>query len=228
MQCNIDLDTATISNEGILVDSGVLRSIKQAKHTKDYRDIMKVMEPGDCLVIKCPKSHLKGKSRIRKVYGFFKQLLQRSPFSSIKMVYSNYEIIGYGTKMANKFEVTDAKYYLSRLDEAILMKHKSLTEADRVKIVNLAKARENIIYNSAQVVASAYNRIFGSKYGQKDIADMDESYITPLICSSIIAWFYHKVGKPMTPKGMHIVDVWPADFVTSDNFTPVIYLNTGN
>ena len=122
-----------------------------------------------------------------------------------------------------EFDIVDAKWFLSRCESVILLRHKGMTPVKANNIIRGALDRKNLNYNVFGVIASGINRLFGKNtIGEDNTIGKPNSFVTTLICSSIIAWLYKCEGLNLVPKRMNLTDVWPSDILVNKNMKKII------
>lgn len=168
-------------------------------------------------------------------------LFQGGLFTSIKVISSNNNIIGYGVKFGesslNEVSLSDWIKYQAG---ALLLRVPSLSEKQKQQMVQFMKDRDGLSYNFKQLVTSGFHRIKDTVLnhaateksiisGQridiqnkqdlssyvKEVKSYLKNYNEPLICSTVIYLALKSVGSKMM-LAYDPFEVWPRDFLLSD------------
>ncbi len=221
MNININLEP---SNESLAIIDKVKDVFKKTKVTNNYNDILKMMKPGDCVGVSLLDSSFKSSNLPGRVINFIFKTVQRAGgVSSIKLVIDHEHIQGYGVNKSTDFDKVNAHWFFSKCSRIVLLRHKKMTDTKRVALVRGALDRKDMRYNVSEVITSSVNRIFGKNtIGRDDIINKPSSFVTALICSSMIVWLYKGVNLNITPKKMSLIDMWPSDILIHKDMEKVI------
>lgn len=177
--------------------------------------------PGD-IIVSYPKKDLLTFGR--NISYLINSSVQGSSFSSIKVVGSGStppkEVIGYGVKInTSHLDKIKFKEFMNTVSGAVLLKHKSIRQQQRTEIIKIINQhyKNHIPYSTEQIIKSSIAHIF-----KKSIPPTKKSIVaTALICSTIIQVIYKQVGLQTNIDQYSDLEVWPIDFLQSDQFEKV-------
>jgi len=227
------LDEMEVMRELSLVVSTDVKKILYETPMVSKKEFWSSCEPADIMVTFTPKSRVKTTGA--QLFTQMLSTMQRSPYSSSKIVMSRDILAGYGIVDRGGESPQLDKYslpkYIGELQEAILIRVPNLENSQKSKITSFIKSRIGLDYASTDLVKSAWDRFFKGRLGSMMKGrEMDPKALDqirdPLICSTIISVAYRAAGVKVdfTEKPY---EVWPRDFMLSDNTQKVCRIGYG-
>lgn len=226
------LDTG-VSTEGLAINSTIKTIIQQTPVVLP-KDLIDASLPGDVLLAAAPRYRVE---KSRTVQWFIKTLkvVQRSPYNTSKMFGGNHKLVGYGVaewQVSRGFRSYSAKVLIPRMQQAMLIRHKDISPAQRAAIVEHAMKQIDLPYKNSDLISSAIFHLLRKVGLYKHSSDANVSlagddipeFLEPLVCSSIIGALYQKQGLRVAAS-FDWRHVWPGDFLLDGFFFPVCRLD---
>jgi len=193
--------------------------------TVTKKDFIGNVEPGDIVLGFSPRE-LKT-VRTSKIIAS----VQRSPYTTSKIVADNKTIIGYGVKAVNTVDENFLRTYqlrnlLIERHELCLIRINDATLTQKRKAIDFCLNRLGLEYNSSDLLKTIWNVFTRKKLfpffrneplEKKEVDNLQR----PLFCSSIIALGYWYAGYKHKFNGKSPYELWPIDFLIDDNTTGV-------
>lgn len=216
----IDLSNE-LSLESWMIPEKMEHKLASGLQTDKFDDIRKLMAPGDCLIADARSFKNIAASFVSTVMSTA-MLLDRVPFSSIKLIEDSKNVIGYGVTNKYQFDrapITD----LSHIGSGALLRHKQLNHELATKLIKLSKSYQQVPYNVQLVVEGAVDRLLHTHWFEGDAEKEVKAHTPELFCSAVISKLYSDIGLQTITKPLKLYQVWPSDLLMSDYFDVVLY-----
>lgn len=225
----MDPITEFLQEQTILTEMHFVKAYKTIMRlpvmTKD--EFLEKIEPGDIILVQ-PKNYIDILKTTRK---YLMQLAQRSLATSSKVYYGDKKVIGYDVvagSVKNAVGVNSFDAFFDMYYRLIMVKPKHFEEAQRKKFLAFLKRRVGLDYNTDQLLDSLWNRTLGKAGGDKDMKEEDlKDLKKSFFCSNLISVGLYYAGWRGDFNGASLVDVWPVDFLLSEDFEKVGQLKNG-
>ena len=223
------------STEDFFIDNKIEDVLGKTEAVNKREDFISMAKSGDVLLTSNIPADIRKKNMIGKAFVKSLTIVQRSPFSSIKLVVSPSKLIGYGlsSRPHTPFAYYSFPVFLRKTFKAVLLRTNAATEEDKQKVVSWALERKDIVYGGDQLVKTFFNRLLRESIiqipidgGNNEITQAEaQDWRNPLICSSIIAMAYKSAGLNLDLGRKSLFNVWPRDFLLSKDFYPVCQID---
>ena len=219
-----DTSGITDSMERFYVNDKSLEQELLAIPRLDAKTLLATLKPGD-LIVTYPKVN----TFSDKISYTLNSFVQRMAFSSIKLVGTNNDVVGYG--VTGKLMLQSAKIeQLPTLFSGItVLRHKQLNTTTVKKIYSWVydKLTKDIPYDKFGILKAIVERLFKIP-GVQLTADTIDNSVSALYCSTILQLAFKKFGLDTGISIIGDFNIFPKDFLYSKRFNKVgMYLDDG-
>ena len=220
----LDLISEEILNEKAFFVSTKMKKILSDTPKVTKKEFIKRSQECDIITTFTPKK-LIDKFTAVKITATIMASLQRSPYTTSKIVLNNNEVGGYGilpreTMAGSGLEIVPIKKAIGPRAELCLIRMPKVSDTKKKIIVKYIRKREGLDYARLDLYKTLWDRLTNRKmFSFMNDRSTDPKIIKkiflPLICSTIISTIFFALDK-IKFNGKNPYDVWPKDFVLDD------------